>query len=64
MKKRTDQELRNKRLDWLKQKHEKAKADYSFANGYRAGLECAIIAIEKGRDILGYSIDDDKADIR
>ncbi len=59
----TEQESRRRRLDWLKRKHEKAVADYHFANGYRAGLECAIIAITKGADIIGYSIDDGKADL-
>jgi hypothetical protein len=51
-------------LEWLRRKHEKAVADYNFANGFCAGLECALLAIEKGRDILGDSIDDGKAEIR
>ena len=50
------------RLDWLKRKHEKAITDHAFANGYRAGLECAVLAIAKGQDILGNSIDDGKAE--
>ena len=54
----------NVRVDWLTRKHEKAVADYYFANGYRAGLECALLAIREGRDIIGYSIDDGKAAIR
>jgi hypothetical protein len=52
------------RLDWLRRKHEKAITDNAFANGYRAGLDCAIRAITEGEDVLGYSIDDGKADIR
>jgi hypothetical protein len=60
--KRIDQT--NKRLDWLRRKRDKAVADYHFANGYRAGIEDALRAIEKGEDILGYSIDDGKAEIR
>lgn len=52
------------RLDWLKRLYDKAVTDHAFANGYRAGLDCAIRAIETGRDILDYSIDDGKADIR
>jgi hypothetical protein len=52
------------RLDWLKQKEAKAIADHHFANGYRAGLECAVRAIARGEDIMGYSIDDGKAEIR
>jgi hypothetical protein len=52
------------RLDWLRRKHKRAVADYHFANGYRAGLECALLAIRDGRDIAGYSIDDGKAEIR
>jgi hypothetical protein len=52
-----------KRLDWLRRKHAKARDDYHFANGYRAGLECALLAIRDGCDIIGYSIDDGKADI-
>jgi hypothetical protein len=52
------------RLDWLRRKHEKAITDHAFANGYRAGLDCAIRALTKGEDILGYSIDNGKADIR
>lgn len=52
------------RLDWLRRKTDKAIADYHFANGYRAGLECALRAIKEGRDILDYSIDEGKADIR
>ena len=52
------------RLDWLKQKEAKAIADYHFANGYRAGIECAVRAITRGEDIMGYSIDDGKAVIR
>jgi hypothetical protein len=52
------------RLDWLKRKHDKAVYDSAFANGYRAGLDCAIRAIETGRDILDYSIDEGKSDIR
>lgn len=53
-----------KRLDWIKRKHAKALADYHFANGYRAGLECAVLAMSEGRDVLGDSIDDGKAIIR
>ena len=52
------------RLDWLRRKEAKAIADYHFANGYRAGIECAVRAVTKGEDILGYSIDDGKAEIR
>ena len=52
------------RLDWLRRKHQKAVDDYNFANGYRAGLSEALQAIEDGRDILDYSIDDGKAEIR
>lgn len=52
------------RLDWLERKHRKAVADHHFANGYRAGLECALLAIKDGRDILGESIDEGKAIIR
>jgi hypothetical protein len=52
------------RLAWLKRLHDKAIYDHAFANGYRAGLDCAIRAIETGRDILDYSIDDGKAEIR
>jgi hypothetical protein len=51
------------RLDWLRRKHEKAITDHAFANGYRAGLDCAIRAIETGRDILDYSIDEGQAKI-
>lgn len=54
----------DKRISWLKKKSEKAVADYHFANGYRAGIECAVRALTQGRDILGNSIDDDKAEIR
>ena len=63
-KKLSDEERRVIRLDWLRRKTEKAIADYHFANGYRAGLECAFDAIKHGRNILDYSIDDGKADIR
>lgn len=52
------------RIEWLKRKEAKAIADYHFANGYRAGLECAVRAITRGTDILNYSIDEGKADIR
>lgn len=52
------------RLDWLKRKEAKAIADYHFANGYRAGLECAVRAITRGEDVVGCSIDDGKAEIR
>lgn len=48
---------RLRRTIWLREKHEKAVADYNFANGYRAGLECALKAVEEGRDITGASID-------
>jgi len=64
MAERRKKEPQEVRLDWLKSKYEKALADYHFANGYRAGLECAVLAIAKGRDILGDSIDDGKAVIR
>lgn len=51
------------RIDWLIRKHQQAVDDYNFANGYRAGLECALTAIQRGEDLIGYSIDDGKADI-
>lgn len=60
----SENEARAKRIDWLRRKHAKAKSDYHFANGYRAGLECAVLAMEKGEDILGYSIDKGEATIR
>jgi hypothetical protein len=62
--KQREQQTAGKRLDWLRRKHDKAVADYHFANGYRAGLECALLAIRDGRDVLWESIDDDKAVIR
>lgn len=52
------------RIAWLKRKEAKVLADYHFANGYRAGIECAVRAITKGEDILGNSIDEGKAEIR
>jgi len=58
MKKKKDNSV--VRLDWLKRKHDKALEDYNFYNGYRAGLECALMAIRDGRDILDYSIDDEQ----
>ena len=45
------------RTKWLSEKLEKATADYHFANGYRAGLDCALRAVMDGEDILGQSID-------
>jgi hypothetical protein len=52
-----------KRIAWVKARHAKQLADYHFANGYRAGLECALLAIEEGRDVLGYSVDTGEAKI-
>ncbi len=53
-----------KRMDWLRRKHDKAVEEHHFVNGYRAGLQCAMLAMFEGRDILGDSIDKGEAKIR
>lgn len=52
--------LHQHRLKWISEKHEEKAREYHFANGFRAGLQCALLALE-GRDILGHSIDPQKA---
>lgn len=49
-------DLKTKRTAWIRKRHEKHLADYHFANGFRAGLECALLALD-GRDVMGNSID-------
>lgn len=52
-----DPELFHHRLAWLKLKAEKERSDATFQNGFAAGLETAITAIEEGRSISYESID-------
>ena len=47
------------RIAWIRREHEKQIEKYAFENGYRAGLDCALMALE-GRNILGHSIDPEK----
>ncbi len=44
------------RKDWIRRKMEEKNDEQHFANGFRAGLQCALYALE-GRDIIGSSID-------
>jgi len=45
------------RIAFVRERLERAKEEYDFQNGYRAGLQCAIDALDRGEDAVGLSID-------
>ena len=51
-----DQAILDRRIAWIMRKHEEKRSSADFENGFRAGLDCALTALQ-GRDILGQSID-------
>lgn len=52
----TEPELLKHRTEWIRREHDKHRDNQNFENGFRAGLDCALMALA-GRDILGQSID-------